>query len=236
MAVKNRCQFGAVKYIAFDLDGTLIDSVPELAVAVQMAMTDLGRTPPAAEKVRTWVGNGADVLIGRALSDSIEVDPELPDALRAEARARFDFHYHNNGHEGTKVYDDVIETLQTLKASGYQLGIITNKPSQFVPDILAELGIDSLFDDVFGGDAFPVKKPDPMPLNHLREKYGLAQDELMMVGDSRNDILAAKNAGIASVGLTYGYNYGESIAISGPELVTGQFADLLTVLTGVKTR
>ncbi len=102
--------------------------------------------------------------------------------------------------------------------------------SRFVPDILSKHGIDHYFSDVLGGDAFPEKKPDPVALNWLLQKHGCQPDEMLMVGDSKNDILAAKNAGCVSFGLTYGYNHGEPIAVSSPDFVADDIAQLLDVV------
>ncbi|SJL83714.1 Phosphoglycolate phosphatase [Vibrio palustris] len=219
-----------IKLIAFDLDGTLLDSVPDLAVAADQTVQALGFSSVAEEQVRDYVGNGADLLIGRALSQSMQVSAELSPELLKRARVMFDDNYGKTGHKNSHLYPNVRDTLNTLHQAGYVLAVVTNKPSQFVPDILAQHEIDGFFSDVLGGDAFTEKKPNPMPLNYLLEKYQVSPEQMLMVGDSKNDILAAKNAGCASFGLTYGYNHGEPIEQSQPTYVADNVSELLKIV------
>ncbi|GAM63749.1 phosphoglycolate phosphatase [Vibrio ishigakensis] len=219
-----------VKFIAFDLDGTLVDSVPDLTVAVDKAMRSMGRDGVSEEKVREWVGNGADNLVARALSQSYHIDPSISDELKLQARAEFDHFYAECDHDQSHLYPTVKNTLEQLFAEGYQLAIVTNKPGQFVPDILEQHQIAHLFVEVVGGDALPKRKPDPMPLEYLMDKYGMARNQMILVGDSKNDVLAAKNAGIGSVALPYGYNHGEPIEDSNPDFLIQQLSGLHEVL------
>ncbi|MGO1296066.1 MAG: phosphoglycolate phosphatase [Vibrio sp.] len=220
-----------IKLIAFDLDGTLLDSVPDLAVAADQTVQALGFASVAEEQVRDYVGNGADLLIGRSLSQSMQVSPELSPELLKQARVLFDDKYGQTGHKNSHLYPNVRETLHALHQAGYILAIVTNKPSQFVPDILAQHDIDGFFSEVLGGDAFTEKKPNPMPLNYLLDKYQVTAQQMLMVGDSKNDILAAKNAGCTSLGLTYGYNHGEPIQQSQPTYVADDVSKLCEILS-----
>ncbi|MGL6026543.1 MAG: HAD-IA family hydrolase, partial [Vibrio sp.] len=120
--------------------------------------------------------------------------------------------------------------LAALHNAGFILALVTNKPSRFVPEVLVQHKIDHFFSDVIGGDTFPDKKPDPMALNWLLDKHQLSADQMLMVGDSKNDILAAKNAGCYSFGLTYGYNHGEPIANAQPDFVADDIGTLLEVV------
>ncbi|EJT1340337.1 phosphoglycolate phosphatase [Vibrio vulnificus] len=219
-----------IKLIAFDLDGTLLDSVPDLAVAADQATRAVGFPGVTELQVRDYVGNGADILIGRALSQSLTINPELSDELRAQARELFDDFYQQTGHKLSHLYPTVKETLKELHQAGFTLALVTNKPSKFVPDVLQQHGIADYFVDVLGGDSFPEKKPNPIALNWLMEKHQIQPTEMLMVGDSKNDILAAKNAGCASFGLTYGYNHGEPISASKPDFVADSLAQLLDVV------
>ncbi|POF52042.1 phosphoglycolate phosphatase [Vibrio vulnificus] len=219
-----------IKLIAFDLDGTLLDSVPDLAVAADQATRAVGFPGGTELQVRDYVGNGADILIGRALSQSLTINPELSDELRTEARELFDDFYQQTGHKLSHLYPTVKETLKALHQAGFTLALVTNKPSKFVPDVLQQHGIADYFVDVLGGDSFPEKKPNPIALNWLMEKHQIQPTEMLMVGDSKNDILAAKNAGCASFGLTYGYNHGEPISASKPDFVADSLAQLLDVV------
>ena len=220
-----------LKLIAFDLDGTLLDSVPDLAVAADQAVQTLGFTAVSEEQVRDYVGNGADILIGRALSQSLIINPDLSPELLAKGRVLFDDFYEQSGHKLSHLYPAVKETLAELQQAGFTLALVTNKPSKFVPDVLEQHDIAKYFSDVLGGDAFSERKPNPVALNWLMEKHGCAPSEMLMVGDSKNDILAAKNAGCHSFGLTYGYNHGEPISASDPDYVADNIAELLEVVT-----
>lgn len=224
-------QFNDIKFIAFDLDGTLLDSVPDLADAAEKTMQALGRPSVTAEQVTTWIGNGADILIGRCLSQSLDIDPELDPALHRDARQLFDRFYEEGGHQKSALYPGVNETLAAFHAAGVPMAIVTNKPAQFVPHLLEEHGIAGFFVDIIGGDTFPKKKPDPFALHWLMEKHQLAARDMLMVGDSRNDILAAKAATCYVVGLTYGYNYGQPISASDPDIVLDHFSQLAEVVT-----
>ena len=223
--------FENIKLIAFDLDGTLLDSVPDLARAVDLAMQDVGYPRVTLEQASHWIGNGADVLVSRALSQSVTVQEGLDPELIKQARARLDHHYHDGGHKLSHLYPKVKETLEALHQQGYTLALVTNKPAQFVPELLEQHQLTHLFVDVIGGDTFVEKKPNPFALNWLLDKYQLTPSEMLMVGDSRNDIQAAKAAGCRSFGLTYGYNHGEPIADSQPDVVSDEFNHLLAVMS-----
>ncbi|CAM3565006.1 Phosphoglycolate phosphatase [Vibrio aerogenes CECT 7868] len=218
------------KLVVFDLDGTLLDSVPDLAIAADQAVRQLGYPGVSECQVRDYVGNGADILIGRALSQSLEINPDLSPALLKEARTYFDEFYAATGHRLSQLYAGVKDTLVKLHQEGFTLAVVTNKPSHFVPEILQQHQIADYFSDVIGGDDFEKRKPDPMALNWLLDKYGLKPKQMMMVGDSKNDILAARNAGCHSFGLTYGYNHGEPIADSGPDYVADNISELLDIV------
>ncbi|GIU29962.1 phosphoglycolate phosphatase [Shewanella hafniensis] len=214
-----------IKAIAFDLDGTLIDSVPDLAVATQQALAELGLKSCSEAQVRTWVGNGAEMLMRRAMTHALGADVEQT-ALDA-AMPIFMNHYQENLEKHSALYSDVHQVLQTLFDAGFKLAVVTNKPYRFTLPLLNAFGINDFFSLVLGGDTLAKMKPDPLPLQHLLHEWQLDKEALLMVGDSKNDILAAKAAGIASIGLTYGYNYGEDIGLSGPDAVCEQFSEIL---------
>ncbi|GJK44751.1 MULTISPECIES: phosphoglycolate phosphatase [Klebsiella] len=231
-----------IRGVAFDLDGTLVDSAPGLTAAVDNALYALELPMAGEERVVTWIGNGADVLIQRALTwarqeraalrasqgkPSVDHD-DIPQAEQQTIlRKLFDRYYGEVAEEGSFLFPAVADTLGALHAKGLPLALVTNKPTPFVAPILASLDIAKYFTVVIGGDDVKNKKPHPEPLLMVAEKLGLAPTELLFVGDSRNDIQAAKAAGCRSIGLTYGYNYGEPISQSEPDYIFDQFNELL---------
>lgn len=223
-------KFTDKELILFDLDGTLIDSVPDLVVAVNHMLRSLEYPEYNEEMIRTWVGNGAKMLVKRALSGDIIVDEDLDHVLFEKALERFMNYYGKHICIGTAAYPKVGETLRALKEKGYGLAIVTNKPYGFIAPILEALGLDGLFRFCVGGDSLPKHKPDPLPLTYVCETLGVPVEKAIMVGDSRNDILAAQAAGMDSIGVTYGYNYGEGIDVYSPDAVIDQFSKLRTLL------
>ena len=218
------------KLILFDLDGTLVDSIPDLVVAVNYMLNETGEKPFDEETIRTWVGNGVQVLVKRALSGSVDIDENLDKELYQRSLDIFLKFYKENVCVKTTSYDGVKKTLESLKEKGFTLSIVTNKPYDFVGPILKKLEIDTLFDMIVGGDSLEKKKPDPLPLTHVCEKLGFSIKESVMVGDSKNDILAAKSADMDTIGVTYGYNYGENISLYDPDIIVERFSELEKVL------
>ncbi|WP_338464026.1 phosphoglycolate phosphatase [Franconibacter daqui] len=235
----------AIRGVAFDLDGTLVDSAPGLAYALDSALYALELPQAGEPRVITWIGNGADVLVQRALKWAREEKAaqriaagkpaldamDIPEEEQARMlRKLFDRYYGEVVEESSFLFPDVEQTLHALHDNGMPMALVTNKPTPFVAPLLEALGIAKFFTVIIGGDDVTNKKPHPEPLLMVLEKLGLAAPELLFVGDSRNDILAAQAAGCCSVGLTYGYNYGEAIALSKPDIIFDHFRDLLPAL------
>lgn len=219
------------KLIGFDLDGTLVNSLPDLALSVNSALAEFDLPQASEELVLTWIGNGADILIARALEWAKEqTGKNLNDEQIREVKRRFGFYYGENLCNVSRLYPNVKETLEQLKAQGYTLAVVTNKPTKHVQPVLAAFGIDHLFSELLGGQSLPAIKPHPAPLYYLCGKFGLYPKQILFVGDSRNDILAAHSAGCPVVGLTYGYNYNIPISEANPDWVFDDFADILTIL------
>ncbi|HCT72501.1 MULTISPECIES: phosphoglycolate phosphatase [Psychrobacter] len=214
--------------LIFDFDGTLIDSVPDLADATNAMLTTLGKETYPIETIRNWIGNGSRMLVERALVGNIEV---AAGALTKEeanhAEQVFFDAYKNLSGSKTVAYPDVDEGLKKLHAAGYTLALVTNKPIRFVPKILQSFGWQDLFSEVMGGDSLPVKKPDPAPLLHVCASLNVSVAQAIMIGDSRNDILAGQNANMDTLGLSYGYNYGQDIRELNPTEAFDSFADLI---------
>lgn len=212
------------KLVMFDLDGTLIDSVPDLAAATDQMLVQLGRAPAGMDKVRNWVGNGAPVLVRRALAGGID-HQAITAEQEAEALAIF-MQVYGTGHSLTTLYPGALETLQSLKVLGLKLALITNKPEKFIPELLAQTHMAEYFDWVVGGDTLPQKKPDPAGLLWVMQQAQVTAQQCLFVGDSRNDVLAAHAAGVACIAVTYGYNYGQPISAENPALVVDDLREL----------
>ncbi|EKK3977479.1 phosphoglycolate phosphatase [Cronobacter sakazakii] len=230
-----------IRAVAFDLDGTLVDSAPGLAYAVDNALYALELPTAGDARVITWIGNGADVLIERALTwarqekaalraaagKPAQTDDIPEEEQRRMMRRLFDRYYGEAVEAGSALFPDVAGTLDALRRHGLALGLVTNKPTPFVAPMLESLGIADHFSIIIGGDDVQNKKPHPEPLYKVMDALQVTAQELLFVGDSRNDIQAAQAAGCASVGLSYGYNYGEAITLSHPDFVFDHFRDLL---------
>jgi len=220
------------KLIIFDLDGTLIDSVPDLASSINYMLQELARESFSEELIHTWVGNGAQTLVKRALLGKKELDEKIDALLFENALEIFLNHYEANICVNTFLYPKVKETLEQLHNKNYLLTIVTNKPVKFIQPILDTLEIEHFFHDYIGADSLEKKKPDPMPLQYMCDKFSIKVEEALMVGDSKNDILAAQALNMHSIGVTYGYNYAEPISVYNPTDIVDDFSKIVELLTG----
>ncbi|MFB4205319.1 phosphoglycolate phosphatase [Arhodomonas sp. KWT2] len=210
--------------VLFDLDGTLVDSAPDIATAVDRLLAELGREPVGEALVRHWVGNGARRLVARALAGRRGIDGE-PAGTEA-ALARFLVLYRERLVERTTIYPGVIELLDALAAAGIPVAVVTNKPEGLARPLLETLGLAARFGAVVGGDTLAEKKPAPAPLAHAAGILGVALADCLMVGDSLTDVSAARNAGIPVACVPYGYREGDAIFEARPEAVVDTLADL----------
>ena len=213
------------RLVMFDLDGTLIDSVPDLAEAVDRMLVELGRAPAGVEKVRDWVGNGARVLVRCALAGDLE-HAAVGEAETEEALARF-LDIYADCHNLTALYPGVHELLEALSTAAVELAVVTNKPERFVAPLLEQVGLGGYFRWIIGGDTLPQQKPDPAALLQVMHLAGVEAAQTLFVGDSRNDVLAARAAAVPCVAVSYGYNHGRPIAEEQPSLVVDSLVELL---------
>ena len=213
------------RLVMFDLDGTLVDSVPDLAAAIDKTLLLLGQPAAGIEQVRDWVGNGARVLVRRALAGGLA--HEHIDEGRAEQALELFMQHYAESHALTQVYPGVQATLDWLREQQVELAIVTNKPERFVAPLLDEKGLGGYFRWIVGGDTLPQQKPDPAALLHVLKLARVDAAQALFVGDSRNDVLAAKAAGVPCVALSYGYNHGRPIAEENPAHVLDCLSGLL---------
>ena len=214
--------------ILIDVDGTLVDSVPDLHYCVDEMMKALEMPLRGEAKVRTWVGNGVERLVRRALIDNLDGEPD--DALFEKAYPIFLELYAENTSKRSRLYPGVIEGLDYLQSAGFKLGCVTNKAEQFTVPLLKDLGIYDRFGIVVSGDTLPEKKPHPLPLLHAAEFFGVKPEHAMMLGDSMSDVKAARAAGFQIVCMSYGYNHGIDIRDSKPDAVIDSMAELPALL------
>jgi len=210
--------------VVFDLDGTLIDSAPDMHSAVNLMLADLGCSPLSLPEIRTMVGDGASALIARALAarQCVTADP-------GKALAQFLEHYEANPTALTRTFPGVPETLERLQAFGLTLAICTNKPSRLTHMILDRLGISRFFVKIIAGDTLPFRKPDPRALIEILSVFGTPAAAAIMVGDSEVDAATAHAANVPLILMTYGYHRGPIDAISSIATLD-HFAELATLL------
>ena len=214
--------------ILIDVDGTLVDSVPDLAYCVDEMMMALNMPTHGEDKVRNWVGNGVERLTRRALVGQLDGDPD--EALFEKAYPVFLDLYAENTSKRSCLYPGVEEGLAYLEKEGYKLGCVTNKASQFTIPLLKDLGAHDHFEIIICGDTLEKKKPDPMPLLHAADFFGVKPENAMMLGDSISDVKASRAAGFQIVCMSYGYNHGDDIRDANPDAVIDSMAELPDIL------
>ena len=206
-----------VHLILFDLDGTLVDSVGDLAWCGNTMLERLGMAVHDEQAARSWVGNGLERFVKRVLTGAMDAEPAAD--LYQRGVEIFRELYAAHASDRSIVYPGVVETLQRLSAKELKLACVTNKPEPFTSRLITEMGLDVYFELVVAGNTTARKKPDPMPLHYAADHFGLKYDRCLMVGDSSNDVVAARSAGFAIACVPYGYNHGQDIRLSNPDLV-----------------
>jgi phosphoglycolate phosphatase len=197
-----------VKAVTIDLDGTLLDTIPDLAAAANLMLRELERPPLDEALIRTFVGKGIQNLVERVLAVAFDGAAAglLPRALPIYERC-----YESVNGRHTTIYPGVLEGLDALRAGGFALACVTNKSARFTLPLLEQVGLASYFREVVAGDTLPRKKPDPLPLIHACGSLGVAPRDMLMVGDSVNDAQAARAAGCPVFCVDYGYNEGRDV-------------------------
>jgi phosphoglycolate phosphatase len=198
-----------VKAVAFDLDGTLVETLPDLHEAANRMLADVGRPAASEETVRAYIGDGVDRLVKRLLTSSIDGEPDA-DAF-AKAADNFRAHYARILTRASHPFPGAVEMLDLLRARGFKLACVTNKPARFTEPLLQALGLSRRLDLVLSGDSLAAKKPDPLPLVHTATTFGIAPAHLLMVGDSQVDTGAARAAGCPVFCVPFGYRGGLAV-------------------------
>jgi len=218
-----------IKAVLIDLDGTLLDTVPDLADAANAMLAELGRLTLPADTIRDFVGKGIPNLVGRCLGYPGE--SAAPDAQAA--LAVFWRHYAAVNGRRTRLYPGVLEGLQAMRAAGLKTACVTNKAAAFTTPLLEATGLAALLDMTVSGDTLAEKKPHPLPFLHLCERFGIMPAEALVVGDSRNDVAGARAAGCPVFCVPYGYSEGEDVRDLGADAIVGtleEAARLIAVL------
>lgn len=213
MLIRSLFGGGLPSLIIFDLDGTLVDSVPDIAASVDEALTSVGLHKAGEHNVRRWVGNGVNALIERAVADQMASDQFT------EVLSQFQLAYSQSYSKRTYVYSGVISFLEKCRSESIFLSLITNKPNRYTLPLLRALDLEKYFWNVLSGDSLEEKKPHPMPLEYQLDLLKIRPDEALMIGDSVTDAQAAKAAAVPFLGVSYGYNHGVSLADDYPVVV-----------------
>lgn len=217
-----------VEAVMIDLDGTLLDTIPDLAAATNLMLETLGEDVLPLDIVRNFVGKGIHRLVERALARDID------GTAGAEAMARampvFERFYTEVNGRHTTMYPGVREGLEQMRDAGFRLACVTNKAGAFTLPLLERTGLAPFFEQTVSGDSLPRKKPDPMQLLHVCQQFGIAPARMLMVGDSGNDALAARAAGCPVFCVPYGYNEGHDVQSLDVDAIVGALTDCIPLI------
>lgn len=216
-----------VRVVMFDLDGTLLDTAPQIAEAANRMLVALGKPMLPQAQITTYIGEGVQNLIKRCLVGSMHGEPSEQEFARAQPL----YHgFYEANATASQVFAGVLPALQQLKKQGYRLACVTNKPEKFTLPLLQHAGLADFFEIVVSGDTLPKKKPDPLPLLHICQKLGTLPAEAVLVGDSETDIQAAHAAGCFVVTVPYGYNQGRAIDVATVDAMVQQLTEVENLL------
>jgi phosphoglycolate phosphatase len=199
-----------IKAVVIDLDGTLLNTAPDLAYAAELMMAELDMPCPSLETIQTYIGNGVSRLVKRVLTGDMDAEPDAE--LFARALPIYQKHYGAHVADQSRPFPGVVEGLEAFRKTGLHIACITNKAEQFTVPLLKDTGLFDYFELILSGDTLPKRKPDPLPLLHACEVFGIKPAELLLIGDSLNDTQAARAAGCPVFCVPYGYNRGRPVA------------------------
>jgi phosphoglycolate phosphatase len=217
----------SISAILIDLDGTLLHTAPELVASANRMLLDLGRPAVSQDLLTSYIGNGVSWLVKRALTGDMHAEPDAN--LYEQALPIFEQHY-NELLLQSKPFEGVIAGLDAMKAAGFHLGCITNKVKRYTEPLLEGLGLAHYFEIVLSGDSLPEKKPHPLPLLHAAKFFGVPVEQVLLIGDSLNDSVAARAAGCPIVCVPYGYNHGEPVDRLDLDAVINTLPDVMKLI------
>ena len=219
----------AIKAVAFDLDGTLVETLPDLHESANRMLAHIGRPPVSESVVRAYVGDGVDRLVKRLLSGTPDGEPDA--AAFENAAQDFRSHYAAVLTRASHPFAGATSTLENLRGRGFKLACVTNKPARFTEPLLQGLGLTGYLDLVLSGDSLARKKPDPLPLVHVAGAFGIEPAQLLMVGDSPVDTGAARAAGCPVFCVPYGYRGTLTVQELDCDAIVPTLPDLLDLIT-----
>ena len=213
--------FPSFELVMFDLDGTLIATAPEICDAVNDTLRRFGLQEVTQVQVDSWIGHGTRELLIQAVALREQVDAQTLRGSQhfAEMNAAFDRYYLSRCGTRSELYPQVRETLATLRQRGVKIAVVTNKEYRYTQTVLNAHAITAMVDLVVSGDTLPTKKPDPAGVAYCLQKFQVAAERALFVGDSSIDVATARNAGVRVWALPYGYNMGQQIEASAPDRV-----------------
>ena len=219
----------AIRAVIVDLDGTMLDTVPDFHVAINRMRAEFGLDGISQERIEKMVGKGSENLIRGVLAidfDQAGVERHFPAAMEAYQRHYLDI---NGNHSA--LYDGVLAGLDAMRAMGLRMACVTNKPIAFAAPLLAKKGLAPYFEIVYGGECLPRKKPDPMPLLQVCADFALAPGQVVAIGDSSNDAEAARAAGCFVLTVPYGYNHGRAIHETDSDGIVSSLLEAATLIS-----
>jgi phosphoglycolate phosphatase len=224
-----RAGSGAIRAVIIDLDGTMLDTVPDFHVAINRMRAEMGLAEISRQHIEKLVGKGSENLIRGVLAADFAADEA--EARFPAAMAAYQRHYLDINGDHSALYGDVIAGLEAMKAMGLRMACVTNKPIAFAAPLLAKKGLAPYFEIVYGGECFPRKKPDPMPLLQVCADFALAPSQVVAIGDSSNDAEAARAAGCFVLTVPYGYNHGRSIHETDSDGIVGSLLEAASLIS-----
>ena len=218
-----------VNAVMIDLDGTLLDTIPDLAVAANMMLTELNMPALPEATIRNFVGKGINNLIERTLTGSMDGKPDAE--LFQQALPIYERSYRAVNGKHTTIYPGVMEGLDRLREQGFPMVCVTNKSERFTLPLLDYVSMSGYFEAVVAGDTLPQRKPDPAPLLHACRQLNIAPSDMLMIGDSLNDAQAARSAGCPVFCVTYGYNEGHDVHTLDVDAIVASLVDATRLIT-----